>query len=59
MRKKEQKTAIRGSKGGEKGAKKSWPPPSKAHLEPLLNVITKFQLPSSIWRGDRGGTVLI
>ena len=27
--------------------------PQKAHLEPLLNTYTKFQLPSSIWRRDR------
>ena len=30
----------------------------KAHLGPLLNVLTKFQLPSSIWKGNMGGTAL-
>ena len=30
--------------------------PQKAHLGPLLNVHTKFQLPSSIWRENRRGT---
>ena len=30
--------------------------PRKTHLGPLLNAHTKFQLPSSIWRGDSGGT---
>ena len=34
------------------------PPPTKAHLGPVLNVHTKFQLPTSIWRGDRGGAAL-
>ena len=29
-----------------------------AHLGPLLNVRTKFQLPISIWRGDEGGTAV-
>ena len=30
--------------------------PQKAHIRPLLNVHTKFQPPSPIWREDRGGT---
>ena len=30
----------------------------KAHLRLLLNVNTKFQLPNSICRRDRGGTAL-
>ena len=29
--------------------------PQKAYLWHLLNVHTKFQLPSLIWREDRGG----
>ena len=32
--------------------------PQKAHLGPILNVHTKFQLPSSIWRVDIKGTAL-
>ena len=28
----------------------------KAHLGPVLNVRTKFQLSSSIWREAKGGT---
>ena len=29
----------------------------KRHIQiPLLNLLTKFQLPSSIWRGDKEGT---
>ena len=32
--------------------------PQKAHLEHLLNIHTQFQLHSSIWRGDKEGTVL-
>ena len=42
---------------GEIGLK-SWDS-QKAYLELLLNVHTKFQLPSPIWRRDRGGTGLI
>ena len=30
----------------------------KAHLGPLLNVHIIFQLPSPVWRGDRGETAL-
>ena len=29
----------------------------KARLGLLLNIHTKYQLPSSIWRGDGGGTI--
>ena len=36
---------------------KSWDP-QKAHWRHLLNVHTKFQLPSPIWRGVRRGTAL-
>ena len=32
--------------------------PQKAYLGHLLNVLTLFELPSPIWREDRGGTAL-
>ena len=54
MKKPDQKTTSLGLRGVEMGLKNQ--NPQKAHLEHLLNVHTQFQLPSLIWRGDRGGT---
>ena len=56
--KKKSKLHFWGSKGvkgvkGVKGGLKSRDP-QKTHLAFLLNVNTKFQLSSSILRGDRG-----
>ena len=39
--------------------------PQNAHLGPLLNVHTRFQLPNSVWKGtvifqcQKGGEILI
>ena len=32
--------------------------PEKANLGPLLNVLIKFQLLNSVWKGDKGGKVI-
>ena len=32
--------------------------PQKANLELVLKVLTKFEFPNSIWRGERGETAL-
>ena len=50
----DQKTTSLRLKGVEMGLKSL--DPQKAHLGHLLNVRTLFQLPSLIWRGDKGGT---
>ena len=51
-RKPDQQTTSFGRCGGEMRLKSR--DLLKAHLGPLLNVHTKFQLPSSICKGDRG-----
>ena len=56
IRKPGQETSSLGLCGDEPGLTNREPP--KAHLGLLLNVHTKFQLPSPIWREDRRGTAL-
>ena len=56
IRKTEQKTAFLKLGGGEMWLKSR--DLQNAHLRSLFNVRTKFQLPSSIWRRDRGGIAL-
>ena len=56
MRKINQKTTSVELQGNEIGMKGR--DPQKTHLRLLLNVHTEFQLSSSIWRRDRGGTAL-
>ena len=56
MRKNDQTTISLGLWGSEMELKCR--DPQQAHIGPLLNVHTLFQLLSSIWRGNRGRTVL-
>ena len=56
MPKPDQKTTSLGLKGVEMGLKSRDTP--KGTFRHVLNVHTEFQLPSSIWREDRGGTAL-
>ena len=56
MKKADQKTISLGLREVEMGLKSL--DPQKAHLRYLLNVHTKFQLLSPIWKGNRKGTAL-
>ena len=51
-----QKITSLGLRGVEMGLKSR--ERQKAHSRHLLNIHTLFQLPSPIWRGDRGRTAL-
>ena len=56
LKKTDQKTTSLGLWGSEIGLQSR--DLQQSHIESLLNAHTKFQLPSSIWKRDRVGTVL-
>ena len=56
MKKPDQKTTSLRLRGDEMVLKSR--DPQRENLGHLLNVRTEFQLPSPIWRGDKGGTAL-